>query len=89
VFVHGCFWHGHDCAFFRWPKSRQEFWREKIGKNVTRDAKVAADLRAAGWRVLTIWECGMRGKSAEDIEAALDAAAAWLRSVTIKGEIRG
>lgn len=57
VFVNGCFWHHHGCARSVWPKTRAEFWRRKIMANVDRDARVAYFLKAAGWRVETIWEC--------------------------------
>jgi DNA mismatch endonuclease (patch repair protein) len=51
VFVHGCFWHGHDCHLFRWPSTREEFWREKIGRNVARDSQQTSTLLDTGWRV--------------------------------------
>lgn len=89
IFVHGCFWHGHDCPFFRWPKSRPEFWREKIGANIERDQKVRTALRESGWRVLTVWECTFRGKNLKQREAAIDAAAAWLSGSSGEAEIRG
>ncbi|WP_318656110.1 very short patch repair endonuclease [Qipengyuania atrilutea] len=89
IFVHGCFWHGHDCPFFRWPKSRPEFWRAKIGANIERDRAARTVLRAADWRVLTVWECAFRGKSPEHGEAALDEAAAWLSGSSGDAEIRG
>lgn len=89
IFVHGCFWHGHDCPFFRWPKSRPEFWREKIGANIERDQKVRTALRESGWRVLTVWECTFRGKNLEQREAAIDAVAAWLSGSSGEAEIRG
>ena len=57
VFVHGCFWHGHDCAKGRLPKSRLDFWGPKIERNQIRDAKSAKMLKADGWRVLTVWQC--------------------------------
>lgn len=58
IFVHGCFWHGHDCAEgFRKPKSNQDYWIPKIERNQQRDAENIAALRAAGWNVLVIWEC--------------------------------
>jgi DNA mismatch endonuclease, patch repair protein len=61
IFVHGCFWHCHEC---RWgsviPKTRAEFWKEKRGGNVARDEKHRAALEAAGWSVVTIWECETR-----------------------------
>lgn len=60
VFVHGCFWHQHpksSCADARLPKSNVAYWTPKLAANVRRDRKAAAALRAAGWRVMTIWEC--------------------------------
>lgn len=62
VFVHGCFWHGHDCPLYRLPKTRPEFWADKIGKNRSRDQRVTDELEARGWRVLTVWECSLRGQ---------------------------
>ena len=61
VFVHGCFWHGHDCAHgSRVPKTTREFWTEKIARNRARDARDLAALASLGWRVLVLWECGLR-----------------------------
>lgn len=61
IFVHGCFWHRHpECEHARMPKSRQDFWEGKLAGNVTRDARNRAELIAAGWTVLTIWECETR-----------------------------
>jgi G:T-mismatch repair DNA endonuclease (very short patch repair protein) len=58
IFVHGCFWHGHNnCSEFAWPKTNKEFWRKKILSNQRRDADNRAKLKAAGWRVIEIWEC--------------------------------
>ena len=62
VFVHGCFWHGHDCHLFRWPKSRPEFWKTKISANRERDRKAIALLKERGWRVELVWECELRGQ---------------------------
>lgn len=67
VFVHGCFWHGHDCAHGRVPaKANSEFWAQKIEANRARDGRKSAALRALGWHVETIWECecGKGGKLA-------------------------
>lgn len=61
LFVHGCFWHLHPgCRFAYMPKSRIEFWRGKFVGNVERDARKQADLAAAGWRVVVVWECETR-----------------------------
>lgn len=58
IFLHGCFWHRHDClSGRRAPKSREEFWSAKFRRNVQRDTAVRKELNAAGWRSLTIWEC--------------------------------
>ncbi|WP_296753533.1 very short patch repair endonuclease [Thiobacillus sp.] len=58
VFVHGCFWHRHaGCKVASMPKSNVEFWSEKFAKNLARDARVAKELAALGWRVFTVWEC--------------------------------
>jgi DNA mismatch endonuclease (patch repair protein) len=89
LFVHGCFWHGHDCPLFRWPGSRQDFWRQKIGRNQERDVEVEVELDRAGWRVLKIWECSMKGTGRIGVEAVLPLAAGWLRSEAMAGEIRG
>lgn len=61
IFVHGCFWHGHDCALFRLPGTRQEFWRKKIHGNRSNDAKVMKILQREGWRIGIVWECAIRG----------------------------
>ena len=61
ILVHGCFWHGHDCTLFRWPATREQFWRDKITGNIARDARVRIQLASAGWRVLEVWECQLKG----------------------------
>ena len=89
ILVHGCFWHGHDCPLFKLPQSRQDFWREKIGRNRERDAEAEARLDAAGWRVLTVWECSFKGPGRLGEDAAVTLAAAWLVSGERTGVIRG
>ena len=78
VFVNGCFWHGHDCALFRWPSTRPEFWQEKITGNIARDARVRAELLASGWRVLELWECTLKGKERWPLEDVLGAVGDFL-----------
>src|SRR5690606_25791969 len=56
IFANGCFWHGHDCHLFKWPRSREEFWRAKIAGNIVRDLRNRDQLVAAGWRVADVWE---------------------------------
>lgn len=75
IFVHGCFWHGHKrCSKARLPKSRVDFWREKIENNVSRDRRVKRALNRKGWRYLTIWQCEVKdiGKTGTCIRAFLD-----------------
>ena len=70
VFVHGCFWHGHDCARgARRPKANADYWKAKIARNVDRDARVQADLIDIGWRPVTVWECELKDPAA--LEARL------------------
>lgn len=61
IFIHGCFWHGHDCPRgARVPKANQDYWLAKIGRNRERDAGSLQALTALGWKVLVLWECEMR-----------------------------
>jgi DNA mismatch endonuclease (patch repair protein) len=89
VFIHGCFWHGHDCRFFRLPGTRREFWEAKINRNRDRDALVSAQLADAGWRQLVVWECAVRGRDDNEVEEVAARVADWLRSDQPRGEIRG
>ncbi|GAK46717.1 DNA mismatch endonuclease vsr [Tepidicaulis marinus] len=89
IFVHGCFWHGHDCHLFKWPKTRQEFWRNKIEKNRSNDARAIAELEEQGWRVAVIWECALKGKEQQPYELAIERCTVWLSSTRPEIEIRG
>jgi DNA mismatch endonuclease, patch repair protein len=89
VFAHGCFWHGHDCSLFRWPTTRQEFWRDKIMANKARDIQVHAALRENGWRVLTVWECALKGPGRLAAEAIIAQCCKWLRSSASDSELKG
>jgi DNA mismatch endonuclease (patch repair protein) len=61
IFVHGCFWHGHDCKRgARQPKDNAAYWRAKIARNVARDVRSSAALKTNGWRTLTLWECEIK-----------------------------
>ena len=60
IFVHGCFWHAHDCRIAHTPKSNAAYWRPKLARNRARDARNIEALRAAGWKPLVIWECEMK-----------------------------
>lgn len=88
LFVHGCFWHGHDCRFFKLPGTRTEFWRLKIGRNRANDERNIALLSDAGWRTGIVWECALRGQNAS-VDAVADRLAEWLESTSANIEIRG
>jgi len=63
IFVHGCFWHGHDCSRGgRIPKANTKYWRDKINKNIERDKTNQEALQSAGWEFLIIWECDLKDK---------------------------
>ncbi|MBX3741110.1 MAG: DNA mismatch endonuclease Vsr [Akkermansiaceae bacterium] len=65
IFVHGCFWHGHEhCPDFRIPASRTDWWTSKIGGNRARDLRVENALRSMGWHVVTIWACALKNAKA-------------------------
>lgn len=66
IFVNGCFWHMHDgCPDFVWPKSNPEYWKPKLTKNKQRDYKNIDTLQSLGWKVITIWECELKGEKKE------------------------
>lgn len=79
IFVHGCFWHGHACPMCKMPATRPEFWRAKIEANHARDLRSVTALQSAGWRVLIIWECALRGVARLSEGEAVDHCAAFLR----------
>lgn len=89
IFVHGCFWHGHDCHLFRWPGTRQDFWEQKITRNREKDKDSSAKLAHWGWRVLTIWECAIKGKERRNPQAIAEFAGRFLRGQQTVAEIRG
>jgi DNA mismatch endonuclease, patch repair protein len=77
VFVHGCFWHGHECRQGRTPSSNVDYWGPKLAANRTRDARKELALRDRGWRVFTVWECELRPA---ELDAAVASLAARLRA---------
>ena len=89
VFVHGCFWHGHGCHLFRWPKGNAEFWQAKITGNVERDRRTLDALAAQGWRVLTVWECALRGRRRCTPETVAAYVADWLTIRRTNGTVQG
>lgn len=89
IFIHGCFWHGHDCHLFRLPGTRPDFWLAKISENSRRDSVVVSRLLGDGWRVGTVWECALRGKTALPFGEVIDSCACWLRSDVPTLELKG
>lgn len=78
IFTHGCFWHHHHCHLFKVPATRTEFWLEKIGKNVLRDARDIGLLKEQGWRVMVVWECALRGKEKLTDETLTERLEEWI-----------
>lgn len=82
IFVHGCFWHMHECKYFKWPATNPQFWREKLEGNVQRDRRVAVELQSKGWTVLTVWECELRETKYQMPNSVVMAIAAKLKTLT-------
>lgn len=73
LFVHGCFWHRHDCQYFKWPRTNAEFWKKKIDDTVVRDTSNYGLLVESGWRYLVIWECETKRKDFVDLWNKIEA----------------
>ncbi len=89
IFVNGCFWHAHNCHLFKWPSSRPEFWQEKISNNKIRDTNNLNKYIDIGWKVLTIWECSLKGKTRRNLNEVINTAANWLLYDSQNAEIEG
>jgi DNA mismatch endonuclease (patch repair protein) len=64
VFIHGCFWHGHqNCTYFKIPKTNADWWLQKINRNIENDKKAKQHLKKEGWNVIDIWECDLKNNS--------------------------
>lgn len=72
VFINGCFWHFHQCKFSKLPATRPDFWKGKLEGNRERDRRNSSALLAQGWRIINIWECSLRSKSANEVLQLLD-----------------
>jgi DNA mismatch endonuclease, patch repair protein len=80
VFVHGCFWHGHECPRRPQSKTNTSFWNGKIAKNRDRDLVARNRLLELGWRVLVIWECAVRRRNPEfGAGPSVDKVLVWIR----------
>lgn len=88
LFIHGCFWHGHDCHLFKWPGTRVEFWKQKITRNQLVDKTASDKLRDEGWRIGIIWECSLRGKTKRSFDYIVNETDKWLRSDAQQFQIR-
>lgn len=89
IFVSGCFWHGHNCHLFKVPQTRTEFWTEKINANKIRDHNNTRLLEQQGWRVLTVWECAIKGSRRLPEEEIAMRISAWLTGAVACTEIEG
>lgn len=89
IFVNGCFWHGHDCHLFRWPKTREKFWKSKITGNMQRDTRNWGLLEAEGWRILVVWECALKGRGKYPADEIARRAGQWLKAANGNEEIKG
>ena len=79
IFVHGCFWHGHDCPLYRLPKTNRKFWKKKVDANRRRDEVVMEKLAGSKWRTLVVWECAIRGKKDKELMLELKKIGKWIR----------
>jgi DNA mismatch endonuclease, patch repair protein len=89
IFINGCLWHGHGCHLFQWPKNNAQFWREKINRNMENDLNARRQLLDDDWRILTIWECAVRGRRRQDPETLFARVVVWLRSQRKCSQIEG
>jgi DNA mismatch endonuclease (patch repair protein) len=89
IFVHGCFWHRHECRLFKVPETRTEFWRKKIWQNYERDQEAVKALRHEGWRILIVWECALRGTGRLHFENVLLKTDKFLMGNRGMAEIKG
>lgn len=89
IYVNGCFWHGHECPLFKWPKTREEFWKTKILENMHRDQKNYQKIISMGWRVCVVWECSIRSRSNETQNASMQRLTEWLNVGSFFYEIQG
>lgn len=87
VFIHGCFWHLHGCKHSRIPRTRHDWWEDKLTANRSRDARAVAALEELGWKVLTVWECAIdKGQHGDQV---INLICAWLKSGSGSMEIPG
>lgn len=83
IFVHGCFWHAHDCKNFRLSKTRTSFWKKKFLTNVERDRRVTRSMIDLGWRICIVWECRIRRVPTSTLEKTVDTISRWIKGEEI------
>lgn len=83
IYVHGCFWHAHNCKLFKMPKSRTEFWKAKFDGNMIRDKRNLEELLTDGYRVAVVWECALKNKTTIELGSVLDHLGLWIRNRSI------
>ena len=89
IFIHGCFWHRHDCHLFKWPATRPDFWKNKINRNVEVDKKNYKKLKKDGWYILTVWECALKGKGKLPFNRMIGDISNWLETGSTDKTVRG
>jgi DNA mismatch endonuclease (patch repair protein) len=80
ILVNGCYWHGHNCRLFKWPRTRCAFWRQKILGNIDRDERNLVQLDKLGWRICVVWECEVRGVAEKRLDSVISSVVVWLSS---------
>ena len=78
ILINGCFWHGHMCHLFKWPKSHTFFWKNKINATILRDQKNHFHYKRNGYKTLVVWECALKGKYRYDFSQLIDMIEKWL-----------
>jgi len=89
IFINGCFWHLHGCQFSKLPKTRPDWWQEKLNRNKIRDREAIQRLAEDGWRVMVIWECAHRGNASRNnaLDRICNQASSWILSEDAFAEI--
>ena len=88
IFVHGCFWHKHDCHFFRIPKSNIDYWTLKLDRNASRDQEILKQIRDK-WRIGIVWECAIKGKTRRPLSDVTAQLSKWIHSESAFMELTG
>lgn len=79
IFIHGCFWHHHDCIYGKLPKTNKEFWKKKLEANAKRDCQIVKELEDSGWRVKVIWLCELKNRVKINSNADLFEVVKWVK----------